>query len=79
MSGLNALEVSMPDYLTRYQSTKLVKLAGVKRGIFNPLLPTIKQMQRDSLLGKLPDEHCRTTSTFSKGIVQKIQLKIRQL
>lgn len=46
---------------------KRAQLADVKTSLYNPTLPTINQMHRDSVLCKLPDEHCRFTSRLSKS------------
>jgi hypothetical protein len=45
---------------------KRAQLADVKTSLYNPALPTINQMHRDSVLCKLPDEHCRFTSRLNK-------------
>jgi len=40
-----------------------VKLAAVKEGLFHPRLPTFRRMDMDTAAHKLPDEHCRTTTS----------------
>nr|CAD7407388.1 unnamed protein product [Timema poppensis] len=46
-----------------YTKRKLprVKLAAVKKSLYNPYLPTFRAAEMDSSLGKLHDEHCKTT------------------
>ncbi|CAL1537183.1 unnamed protein product [Lymnaea stagnalis] len=51
-----------PDYLHHYPTFKRVRLAAVKEVIFNPDLPTFRHMDRDTVMCKLCDEHCQTTS-----------------
>lgn len=43
------------------------KLASVKDMLYHPNLPTFRQMDRDDVMRKLPTEHCRTTTTCSRG------------
>ncbi len=45
------------------------KLASVKKEIYNPKIPTIRHMERDEVLCRLPDEHCRHTTPFTEGLV----------
>lgn len=40
----------------------MVRLAGIKRGIYNPALPTLRKIDRDDVLCKLSDEHSRHTT-----------------
>ena len=42
-----------------------VKLAGVKHHLHHPALPSLRRMERDDVIGKLADEHCRHTTTVS--------------
>ncbi|UJR25586.1 hypothetical protein I4U23_006930 [Adineta vaga] len=42
------------------------KLASVKKQIYNPIVPTIRHIERDEVLCRLPDEHCRHTSSFTE-------------
>ena len=65
LSVLRSSEI--PTYSKFYPQTKFVKLAGVKTGIYNPLLPSLKKIERDSVLCKLADEHCRSTTQFEKS------------
>jgi len=39
----------------------------VKKQIYNPILPSIRRIERDEVLCHLPDEHCRHTSSFTEG------------
>ena len=44
-----------------------MKLASVKKQLYNPVLPTIRHMERDEVLCRLPEEHCRHTTSLSEG------------
>jgi len=44
----------------------LVKLADLKRGPYNPVLPTLRQYDRDTMKHRLPDRHCRTTTPLTQ-------------
>ncbi|BFZ25987.1 hypothetical protein BsWGS_29026 [Bradybaena similaris] len=52
----------LPDYIYHYPCFKKIQIAALKRQIFHPNLPTLRAMDRDSLLCKLPDEHCQSTT-----------------
>jgi len=52
-----------PGYSQSYPS-RSVRLAAVKSDIFNPRLPKIRHMDRDSSMHLLPDEHSRTSTTL---------------
>lgn len=68
-----------PGYSYNYPSRSL-KLTAVKKGIFNPRLPTIRQMDRDTNMSLMSDEHCRTTTTLGPGLFYSCQsLVTRQL
>ncbi|CAF1055652.1 unnamed protein product [Rotaria sordida] len=41
------------------------KLAAMKKQLYNPRLPTIRHMERDDVLCRLPDEHCRHTTSLT--------------
>ncbi|KAL1116967.1 hypothetical protein AAG570_004295 [Ranatra chinensis] len=43
-----------------------VKLISIKRGIYNPYLRTFRKYEMDNTLGKLADEHCRTSIPIDK-------------
>ena len=43
------------------------KLASVKDVLYNPALPTLRKMDRDDAMSKLPSEHSRTTTNCTKG------------
>ncbi|KAG8143832.1 hypothetical protein E2320_000982 [Naja naja] len=43
-------------------------LAGVKEHIYHPCLPTLRRMDMDTMVNRLTDQHCRTSTTCSKGI-----------
>lgn len=57
------LPMNMPSYSYRYPTLRTVKLAAVKEGLFHPRLPTFRHMDRDTAMHRLPDEHCRTTTS----------------
>ena len=40
-----------------------VMLASVKESIYHPRLPTLRQMDRDTTMHRLPDEHSRTSTS----------------
>ena len=60
----------VPGYSYNYPSQS-VRLAGVKHDIFNPRLPRIRQMDRDTEMHRLADEHCRTSTTLGPGEFMK--------
>lgn len=57
----NPKDVFVPAYSYRIPVGRRVQLVSVKEGIYHPRLPTIRQLDRDRVLQKLPDEHCRTS------------------
>lgn len=54
----------VPDYLHKYPNMNNVMLASVKEGLYHPRLPTFRRMDMDTAAHKLPDEHCRTTTSI---------------
>ncbi|NP_001159945.1 testis, prostate and placenta expressed [Saccoglossus kowalevskii] len=44
-----------------------VKLSAVKEGMYHPKIPTFRRMDMDTAAHKLPEEHCRTTTTCGPG------------
>ncbi|KAH9500058.1 hypothetical protein Btru_076498 [Bulinus truncatus] len=56
------MRVLGPDYVHHYPTFKSVQLAAVKEKLYNPNLPTFRHEDRDNVMGKLCDEHCKTTS-----------------
>lgn len=46
-------------------------LAGVKHQIYHPRLPTLRRMDMDTVLRRLPGEHSRQTTLCSKGTTCK--------
>lgn len=62
IAKMNALESKMP-----YTKSHLVRLAGIKRGIYNPALPTLRKIDRDDVLCKLSDEHARHNTFLDQG------------
>lgn len=57
------LSMNVPSYSYHYPSHATVKLASVKGGLFHPNLPTFRRMDMDTAGHKLPDTHCRTTTS----------------
>jgi len=55
--------MNIPSYSYQYPSFQRVQLAAVKDGLFHPRLPSFRRMDMDTAGHKLPDEHCRTTTT----------------
>nr|DAA06552.1 TPA_inf: TEPP protein [Lottia gigantea] len=53
----------IPSYSYQYPSFRRVQLAAVKDGLYHPNLPTFRRMDMDTAGNKLPDEHCRTTTS----------------
>lgn len=56
LEALNPWEIKKP---LRYSREHLVRLAGIKKGLYNPVLPTLRKISRDDVLCKLSDEHAR--------------------
>uniref|UniRef100_A0A8C6VMX1 Sperm microtubule inner protein 8 n=1 Tax=Naja naja TaxID=35670 RepID=A0A8C6VMX1_NAJNA len=46
-------------------------LAGVKEHIYHPCLPTLRRMDMDTMVNRLTDQHCRTSTTCSKEDFQR--------
>lgn len=57
----------MASTVRRYRRPMSAKLAGVKDVLYHPGLPTLRQMDRDDVMMKLPTEHSRTTTAFPRG------------
>ncbi|XP_072014320.1 sperm microtubule inner protein 8-like [Amphiura filiformis] len=55
--------VVAPYYVANYPTLQKVQLAAVKEGLYHPRLPTFRRMDMDTAGHKLPDQHCRTTTT----------------
>lgn len=55
--------MNIPSYSYQYPTFQRVQLAAVKDGLFHPKLPSFRRMDMDTAGHKLPDEHCRTTTT----------------
>ena len=66
--------VKIPSYSYQYPSHRRVQLAAVKTGLFHPKLPSFRRMDMDTAGHKLPDEHCRTTTTVGPGNVLLLSL-----
>ncbi|XP_034337642.1 testis, prostate and placenta-expressed protein-like [Crassostrea angulata] len=58
-----AYPMKIPSYSYQYPSHRRVQLAAVKEGLFHPRLPSFRRMDMDTAGHKLPDEHCRTTTS----------------
>lgn len=54
----------------------ILSLALLQEGMFHPKLPSLRRMDMDTTTQKLPDEHCRTTTSCgpSNDIVFRIIL-----
>lgn len=59
--------MKIPSYSYQYPSHRRVQLAAVKEGLFHPRLPSFRRMDMDTAGHKLPDEHCRTTTSCGPG------------
>nr|XP_006013001.1 PREDICTED: testis, prostate and placenta-expressed protein [Latimeria chalumnae]XP_014354366.1 PREDICTED: testis, prostate and placenta-expressed protein [Latimeria chalumnae]XP_014354367.1 PREDICTED: testis, prostate and placenta-expressed protein [Latimeria chalumnae] len=42
--------------------TKKYSLVAVKDSLYHPELPTLRRMEMDNMVTRLPDEHCRSTT-----------------
>ena len=60
--------MNIPSYSYQYPSFQRVQLAAVKDGLFHPKIPSFRRMDMDTAGHKLPDEHCRTTTTCGPGL-----------
>jgi hypothetical protein len=63
--GLN--ERIVLEFLIRFHNQRF-KLATVKKQLYNPKLPSIRRIERDEVLCRLPEEHCRHTTSFTEGL-----------
>ena len=61
------LPLHVPTYSYQYPSVATVRLSAVKEGLYHPSLPTFRRMDMDTIAQKLPDEHCRTTTSCGPG------------
>lgn len=43
------------------------RLTAVKETLYNPMLPTLRRMDMDEVLKRLPDGHSRFISPLTKG------------
>lgn len=43
------------------------RLTAVKETLYNPMLPTLRRMDMDEILKKLPEKHSRFMTPLSKG------------
>lgn len=57
------LPMNIPSYGYHYPSLRSVQLAAVKEGLYHPRLPTFRRMDMDTAAHRLPDQHCRTTTS----------------
>ena len=58
-----------PEYAQKYPSFARYHLCDVKRGISYPNQPTFRNIDRDNVLHKLSDEHCRHTTLCGPGML----------
>jgi len=63
----NPKDMCVPSYSYQFPAGRRVQLVSVKEGIFHPRLPTIRQLDRDQVLHKLPYEHSRTSLPTLEG------------
>lgn len=61
------LPMCIPSYAYHYPTNSRKKLAAVKECLFHPILPTLRRMDMDTAAHKLPDEHCRTSTSLTAG------------
>ncbi len=54
------------------------KLAGMKYALYNPRLPTLRRMDRDDAMSRLPTEHSRTTTHLQQGEYFDCNMKLRK-
>lgn len=53
------------------------RITGVKvNQIYNPQLPSLRRIEMDHILGKLPYEHCRATTWLSKEHFDRPTVKV---
>ncbi|GFY68390.1 uncharacterized protein TNIN_298801 [Trichonephila inaurata madagascariensis] len=50
---------NLPRYAQKYPSLERSHLCDVKRSMYNPAIPTLRRMDMDDAVHKLPDQHCR--------------------
>ncbi|ELU02034.1 hypothetical protein CAPTEDRAFT_167084 [Capitella teleta] len=55
--------LDIPSYVYNYPSNQRVRLAAVKSGLFHPNLPSFRRMDMDTARHRLPEEHCRTSTS----------------
>ncbi|XP_074078854.1 sperm microtubule inner protein 8 [Macrotis lagotis] len=51
-------------------------LAGVKQQLYHPYLPTLRRMDMDTVSGRLPDEHCQSSTYCSKDDFNKAHFSL---
>ncbi|CAD5122693.1 DgyrCDS11103 [Dimorphilus gyrociliatus] len=56
--------LNIPLYAYKYPCSSRVKLTAIKKGIFYPTLPSFRNVDRDTHMNKLSDEHCQTSTKF---------------
>ncbi|GFU03824.1 uncharacterized protein NPIL_394781 [Nephila pilipes] len=64
-----------PFYAQKYPSLERSHLCDVKRSLYNPSIPSMRKMDMDDAMHKLPDRHCRNTTLCTAGNL--LYLKIR--
>ncbi|CAF0838015.1 unnamed protein product [Adineta steineri] len=55
----------VPRTFSEYRPQRY-RLTAVKKQLYNPKVPSIRHMERDEVLCRLPEEHCRHTSTYTE-------------
>lgn len=60
------------QYPYQYQTFRRVKLASVKDGIFHPAPPSLRRIDTDNAMHKMPDEHSQTTTIYGEKDFKKM-------
>uniref|UniRef100_A0A4X2MDJ9 Sperm microtubule inner protein 8 n=1 Tax=Vombatus ursinus TaxID=29139 RepID=A0A4X2MDJ9_VOMUR len=63
----NSIEASVSPAIMFPTPPRRNMLPGVKQQLYHPYLPTLRQMDMDTVMAKLPDEHCQSSTYCCKG------------
>ncbi|CAF1035183.1 unnamed protein product [Rotaria sp. Silwood1] len=63
-----------PKIFSGFQNHR-IKLTSVKKQLYNPKVPSIRRIEHDEILCRLPDEHSRHTTSFSEAQFQNFDPK----
>ncbi|KAF5401938.1 hypothetical protein PHET_03890 [Paragonimus heterotremus] len=55
-----------------------VMLASVKQSLWHPKVPTVRRMDRDSSMQRLPEEHCRNSLLLTSEIEELMKENVRK-